>query len=177
MKDHIESMLNDFPIQFTSEDSAPTPAPTDLHVTGTSPKLPPKEAEIFHTFVAKALFLCKRARPDIQLAVATLCTRVKDPNQDDWRKLLRLMVFLSKTRDDELILSAHRLDIIRWFVDTAFAVHPDFKSHTAGAMTLRRGCILNGSRKQKLNTRSRTEAELVGADNMSQLIFWTKLFI
>jgi len=26
MKDYIESMLNDFPIQFTSEDSAPTPA-------------------------------------------------------------------------------------------------------------------------------------------------------
>jgi len=31
MKDYIESMLNDFPIQFTSEDSTPTPAPTDLH--------------------------------------------------------------------------------------------------------------------------------------------------
>jgi len=44
-------------------------------------------------------------------------------------------------------------------------------------MTLGRGCILNGSRKQKLNTRSNTEAELVGADDMSQLIFWTKLFM
>jgi len=87
------------------------------------------------------------------------------------------MVFLSETRNDELILSADRLDIIHWFVDTAFAVHPDFKSHTSGAMTLGRGCILNGSRKQKLNTRSSTEAELVGADDMSQLIFWTKLFM
>jgi len=57
MKDYIESMLNDFPIQFTPDDSLPTPAPMDLHATGTSPKLPPKEAEIFHTFVAKALFL------------------------------------------------------------------------------------------------------------------------
>jgi len=93
MKDYIESMLNDFPVQFTSEDSVPVPAPTDLHATGTSLKLPPKEAGIFHTFVTKALFLCKRAGPDIQLTVATLCTRVKDPNQDDWRKLLRLMVF------------------------------------------------------------------------------------
>jgi len=177
MKDYIESMLNDFLVQFTSEDSAPTPAPVDLHSTGTSPKMPPKEAEIFHTFVAKALFLCKRACPDIQLAVATLCTRVKDPNQDDWCKLLRLMVFLSETRDDELILFVDHLDIIRWFVNTAFAVHPDFKSHTTGAMTLGRGCILNGSCKQKLNTRSSTEAELVGADDMSQLIFWTKLFV
>jgi len=56
------------------------------------------------------------------------------------------MLFLSETTDDELILSADGLNIIRWFVDTAFAVHPDFKSHTAGAMTLGRGCILNRSR-------------------------------
>jgi len=74
MKDYIESLLNTFPVQFTPKDSIPIPAPTDLHATGTSPKLPPKDAEIFHTFVTKALFPCKRARPDIQLAVATLCT-------------------------------------------------------------------------------------------------------
>jgi len=87
------------------------------------------------------------------------------------------MLFLFKTIDDELILSADRLNIIRWFVDTAFAVHPDFKSHTAGAMTLGHGAILNGSRKQKLNTRSSTEAELVGPDDLSPVIFWTKLFM
>jgi len=170
-------MLGNFPIQFAPEDSAPAPTPADLHATGTSSKLPPKEAESFHAFVAKALFLGKRVRPNIQLAVATLSTRVKDPNQDDQGKLLPLMVFLSKTRNDELILSADRLDIVCCFVDTAFAVHPDFKSYTAGAMTLGCSCILNGSHKQKLNTRSSTKAKLVGTDDMSQLVFWTKLFM
>jgi hypothetical protein len=33
------------------------------------------------------------------------------------------------------------------------------------------------SRKQKLNTRSSTEAELVGPDDLSTLILWTKLFM
>jgi hypothetical protein len=33
------------------------------------------------------------------------------------------------------------------------------------------------SRKQKLNTRSSTEAELVGADDVSIMILWTKLFM
>ena len=87
------------------------------------------------------------------------------------------MVFLSKTRDGELILLANRLNIICWFVDTAFTVHPDFKSHTAATMSLERCCILNRSRKQQLNTCSSTEAKTVGADDMSQLIFWTKLFM
>jgi len=33
------------------------------------------------------------------------------------------------------------------------------------------------SRKQKLNTRNTCEAELVGADDMSILILWIKLFL
>jgi hypothetical protein len=33
------------------------------------------------------------------------------------------------------------------------------------------------SKKQKLNTKSSTEAELVGVDNALVLILWTKLFL
>ena len=44
-------------------------------------------------------------------------------------------------------------------------------------MTLGRGAIQSLSRKQKLNTRSSTEGELVGADDASTLILWTKLFM
>ena len=39
------------------------------------------------------------------------------------------------------------------------------------------GAIISMSRKQKLNTRNTCEAELVGADDMSVLILWTKLFL
>ena len=35
-------------------------------------------ADMFHHNVAKLLFLCKRAQPDIQTSVAFLCTRVKE---------------------------------------------------------------------------------------------------
>jgi len=45
------------------------------------------EAEIFHHYAAKMLFLCKHARPDIQMAFAFLNTRVKAPDQDDSKKL------------------------------------------------------------------------------------------
>jgi hypothetical protein len=62
-------------------------------------------------------------------------------------------------------------------VDAAFAVHPDFKSHTGGVMTFGGGAAQSISRKQKLNTRSSTESELVGADDLSVMILWTKLFM
>ena len=44
-------------------------------------------------------------------------------------------------------------------------------------MTFGNGILQSRSRKQKINTRSSTEAELVGADDMSTMILWTKLFM
>ena len=40
-----------------------------------------------------------------------------------------------------------------------------------------KGSIMDLSRKQKLNTRSSTESELVGVDDASVLILWTNLFL
>jgi hypothetical protein len=67
--------------------------------------------------------------------------------------------------------------VIKWYVDASFAVHPDFKSHTGTVATLGKGAPYTMSRKQKLNMRSSTEAELVGADDLSTMILWTKLFM
>ena len=76
-----------------------------------------------------------------------------------------------------MALSADNLQIIKWYVDASFAVHPDFKSHTGAIMTMGNGAIQSISRKQKLNTRSSTEAELIGVDDAATMILWTKLFM
>ena len=88
-----------------------------------------------------------------------------------------MVKYLNRTKAEKLILSADDLHVIKWYVDASFAVHPDFKSHTGGVATLGRGAPYTMSRKQKLNTRSSTEAELVGADDLSTMILWTKLFM
>jgi hypothetical protein len=102
---------------------------------------------------------------------------VRQPNEDDWRKLKQLIKYINGTRKDKIILSVDDLHVIKWYVDAAFAVHPDFKSHTGGNMTYGQGAPISMSRKQKLNTRSSTEAELVGPDDLSVLILWTRLFM
>jgi hypothetical protein len=45
--------------------------------------------------------------------------------------------------------------------------------HTGGGLTLGRGFPISVSTKQKLNTRSSTESELVGVDDMMPIICWT----
>ena len=177
MRDYVANMLTDCQLQLTSKETDPTPASEDLFVVGDGVPLERGQAELFHTIVAKGLFLCKRARPDVHLTIAFLCTRVRDPTWDDWGKLVRMMRFLNGTKEDVLTLSVDDLHVIKWHVDASFAVHPDFRSHTGGVMTYGQGAIQTISRKQRLNTRSSTEAELVGADDAATKILWTKLFM
>ena len=63
-----------------------------------------------------------------------------------------------------------------WSVDAAFAVHEDMRSHTGACLTMGKGAMLSLSTKQKINTRSSTEAELVGVDDAMNFVVWSKLF-
>eukprot|EP00978_Attheya_sp_CCMP212_P029180 scaffold102979_cov38-Attheya_sp.AAC.2 len=68
-------------------------------------------------------------------------------------------------------LEADKLNILKWWVDTAYAVHLDMKSHTGGVLSLGKGAVYAASKKQKLNVVSSTESELVGvSDMMPQII-------
>ena len=65
---------------------------------------------------------------------------------------------------------------LTWSVDAAFAVHNDMKLHTGTTVTMGKGGVASWSMKQKITTRSSTEAELVGVDDASCFIVWTKRF-
>ena len=75
------------------------------------------------------------------------------------------------------MLSADASSTVEWYVDAAFAVHPNMRGHTGGGLTMGRGCRIVSSTKQKLNTRSSTESELVGVDEMMPMILWTRHFL
>jgi hypothetical protein len=130
MTDYITEMLDESPDDMGGE--SPTPAGDHLFtINMTNPEpLNMEKADEFHRIVAKLLFLCKRARPDIQTPVAFLCTRVKGPDKDDYKKLTRVMKYLRSTIDLPLTLETDSVDIVKWWVDASFAVHSDMKSHT-----------------------------------------------
>ena len=87
------------------------------------------------------------------------------------------MLYIHLTQGWHLTLSAKSLTTLKWFIDAAFAVHPDYKSHTGSSMTMGEGCMQSMSRKQKLNSRSSTEAELIGVDDAITQVLWTRLFM
>ena len=86
MYDYLEDILAEALECFDGEHV--TPAVNDLfQVDESARKLDEKISDYFHRTVARFLYAAKRARPDIQVSVAFLCKRVKDPNIQDWKKL------------------------------------------------------------------------------------------
>ncbi len=76
-----------------------------------------------------------------------------------------------------LVLGAENNGLLMWYVDASFAVPPNMQGHTGGGLTMGRGFPISVSTKQKLNTRSSTESELVGVDDMIPIILWTRYFL
>ena len=96
--------------------------------------------------------------------MAFLCTRVKKPDEDDYKKLACVIQYLRYTT--KMTLTMEPDDNPRWWVDSSYTVHPDMKSHTGIFMSIGKGGAYTALRKQKLNTKSSTESELVAIDEL-----------
>jgi hypothetical protein len=176
MYDYLEDILESMPDDMNG--TSPTPASDNLFsIDEESPDLNEKESDFFHRTTARLLFAAKRARPDLQVAVAYLCTRVKSPNQSDYRKLTRVIKYLRLTISIPLVLGWDGTGKLTWSVDASFAVHKDMRSHTGAVLSLGQGALMSMSLKQKINTKSSTEAELVGVDDAMNFVEWIQLFV
>jgi hypothetical protein len=175
MKSYIKEAIAEFRSDISC--IAATPARKDLFmVNDTSGLLTAEDRETFHSVVAKLLYVSKRGRLDIQLAIAFLCTRVSCSTEEDWAKLKRVLEYLNGTLDDILVIGADDIGIMKTWVDASYAVHKDMKSHTGGVVSFGRGAIMSKSSKQKLNTKTSTEAELVGASDYTLFNLGDKFF-
>ena len=91
---YLKKIFVAFPEKITT--TAETPAAEHLFKVAegddhTTKILPEEQAQAFHHTVAQLLFLCMRARPDIQTAVSFLTKRVREPDEHDWGKLKRVL--------------------------------------------------------------------------------------
>ena len=177
MKNQIREAINWFGEEINEKPS--TPANKNLFGTSKDSKeLDEKKSELFHSIVAKLLYICKRARPDVETAVSYLCTRVSKSTDNDWKKLRRVLGFLQKTIDDVRIIGADNLQSLFTWIDAAYGVHEDdMKSHTGGIMSMGTGAIHQRSTKQKLNVKSSTEAEVVGTSDYAPYNIWMRNFL
>jgi hypothetical protein len=172
---YVEEFLGEYGVTGV----AVTPAANSLFDTDeSSAPLDELKAAELHSRVAKVLYLAKRTRPDLLTAIAFLSTRVLTPTQQDWHKMDRVLAYINATRTMGLCLSAdeHVIRVIA-HVDASYGVHVDMKSHTGAAISLGGGAFHSKSSKQKIATKSSTEAELVGLSDSASMVIWVRNFL
>jgi len=175
MEHFISDMFDHLPdidaINAAAEATATTPAANDLFkIEERSSDLSAEHKAAFHSLAAKLLYLGKRVRPDILTAVSAVTSRVQSPNADDMKKLARLIKYLKTTSDLGLRLKASVDPVcITCWIDASYGVHGDCRSHSGLCISLGQGCVMARSVKQRINTKSSCEAELVAAsDNLGE---------
>ena len=176
MEQYLKEMVSDLPDDMGG--MATTPAADHLFkVRDNVPKLDKEKAELFHRVTAQMLFIAQQCRPDLRTATSFLTKRVQSPDEDDYKKLARAIKCIRRTMFLRLTIEATYLDQNHWFIDGAFAVHEDMRSHTGAYMTFGKGMIDGSSKTQKINTTSSTEAKVVAVHENMPAILWTQYFI
>ena len=65
------------------------------------------------------------------------------------------------------------MDAIKWWIDSAYGVHPDLKVHSGVMMLLGKSTAASKPRKNSINSKSSTESEIIGVDNHMHFFLWT----
>ena len=84
----------------------------------------------------------------------------------------RVVTFIDQTYSDVCLIGASTLGELYTWIDIPFVVHPNGRSHTGGGISMGLGVIHGRSGKQKLNTKSTTESELVGTSEYVPYNIW-----
>jgi hypothetical protein len=160
---------------------AVTPATDNLFVMRKDvlPALSEEDKIYFHSHVAKLLYYAKRPRPDILLPTQVLSTKVTCPDADDMNKLHRVLSYINSTSERGIVLRIGSLGfVVRSYIDAAYHVHGDGKSHTGCSVTVgETGPIYMRSAKQRIVTKSSTEAELVALSDSANVPIHTANFL
>ena len=133
-----------------------------------------KMAVIFHSYVMRVAYLTKRVKPQLSVPISYLSTQVTKPNMEDLHKLNRVMCYIKDNVGDGITLSTvihNKCVKVVTFIDASYGCHDDGKSHTGVYVTLGTGPVFVRSVKQKIVTKSSTEAELVALSDEAGVMF------
>lgn len=120
---------------------------------------------------AQLLFIGRMSRATLSRTISNLCSNAIAPTERHWRALIHTLKYLKYTVNLKLELKCTSMDLEVW-VDASFASNKDGKSHTGCIIKLGGAMIWWKSSKQKIVTKSSTEAEIVGLSDTLSMVVW-----
>ena len=162
---HVQDIIDSYLVNINEAVVVATLAGNNLMQRRDGKILNDKGQEAFYTCVARGIFIGKRSRTDIQPTISVSSSRVWAPAVQDLGKLVRLCKYLNFTKDLYLVLFIDDIYFIKLFMDSGLV------------KKFRQGSAISASLKQKLNTRSSTEAELIGVDDFMGMIILIQKYL
>ena len=179
MKDQLLNVIDMFACAKGQYIEETLTSPAQKHLRDVNPdckSLSNEKKESFYSIVA-TLWIMKRAKPDLEIAVGFLCTRFSKSDEDNWKKLRKAIAFVKSIINNVRIIGASDLSNIFTWIDAAYAVNADMKSQTGGAMSMGVGVLHGKSSMQKLNVKSSTETEMAGFGDYFPYNIWLLHFM
>ena len=99
---------------------------------------------------------------DFSTSTSLLCTSMKHPAIEYWKKLKRLLCCMNLTIDNDIIIRTYDLQEMQTYVDSSHAVHMDMGKRTGGFSIFCVGALTDKYSKQNMNSRSSNESEVIG---------------
>mgnify|MGYP001597378915 FL=1 len=159
-------------------DFSTIPCTMNLHVRNSdSQKLNKEDNNWFHSTIMRIMFVATRSRSyDLLMTTSVLATRVKDANQQDKEHLLRLLRYINKTLEYNIIFKKDAKIKLEGYSDASFSCYDDCKSQSAFAIFVTNigSAVLIKSYKEKLIGLSSMESELAATNQCYKELLWTR---
>ena len=87
------------------------------------------------------------------------------------------MNYIRGTIELRRTIGADSLNNLKAWADASYAVHENARGHTGGVISFGKGMVHHKSAKQRLNAKSSTETEVIGASDYFPWVLWCKRFL
>ena len=102
-----------------------------------------------------------------------LTTRVKQPNMDNYKKLMCCIRYIRDTVDRSLLFDSSKVRVNIWWVNAAYRVHLGMKSHSGVIISLGKEVVHINSIRQKLNIGISMESDIFGIIHHMYGVLWS----
>jgi hypothetical protein len=65
------------------------------------------------------------------------------PDEDDWKKLIRVLGYLKGTIKFELNISCTDLQALTWYIDGSYSIHEDMKGQSGAVLMIGDNTVLS----------------------------------
>jgi hypothetical protein len=97
---------------------------------------------------------------------------MNDPSAEDKRTAEHILSYLSGTPHKGLHFAYSANPDLLCYADASWACHRDMKSHSGIVVLLMGAPVFTGSTKQRIVTRSSTDAEIIACDAATDVALW-----